>query len=187
MAITIWKNKEQEMLLRHLKENSHHKNNPCRFDKSDAPAIWQVENGEIYDESTEFKVLFLWHEGEDIHVSGTWSSGKPQAFVIQNHDDGPSSFHWVIDNLIRGLCLGNKIEDEAMKHFVEQDDGKIQYSLILSDKQLELLSNICHNYKDDYRGCKEEILQVMELEKSLVQQTGGAYAPDTTYNIKNPR
>lgn len=182
----IWKNTEQEVLLRHLKENSHHKNNPCRFNKSDAPAIWQVENGEIYDESAEFKVLFLWHEGEDIHVSGTWPSGKPQAFVIRNHDDGKTSFYWVIDNLIRSLCLGNKVE-EATKHFVEQDDGKMQYSLILSDKQLELLSNICHNFKDDNRGCKEEILPVMELEKSLVQQTGGAYAPDTTYDVKKTK
>ena len=191
MTTTIWKDTEQEVLLRYLKENCHHKNNPCRFDKSDAPTIWQVENGEIYDESPEFKVLFLWHEGEDIHVSGTWPSGKPQAFVIQNHDDGGTSVYWVTDRIIRHLCLEEKLE-ATKKQFVGQDeefqqDAELSHAVVLTDEQLELLSNICHDYQDSNRGCEACILPVMELEKSLVQQTGGAYAPDTTYDVKNSR
>ena len=60
------------------------------------------------------------------------------------------------------------------------------YKIILNEKDLELLSAICHEYKDIYRGCGEVLLPVMDLEKKLTAQTVGAYESDTTYDWKNP-
>ena len=59
-----------------------------------------------------------------------------------------------------------------------------KYTVTLSDEQLELISLICHEYKDVYRGDRYQIRPVMELEASLVGQTDEAYCPDTTYDLR---
>ena len=62
---------------------------------------------------------------------------------------------------------------------------KNRNEVILTHKQLELISLICHCYKDYHRGCTDEILEVMDFEKSLTNQTQGVYQADTTYDVKN--
>ena len=60
---------------------------------------------------------------------------------------------------------------------------KNKNKVILTHEQLELIADICHNYKDIYRGCPSLIKPVMELEANLVQQTCGEYEPDPTYDL----
>lgn len=59
------------------------------------------------------------------------------------------------------------------------------HEIFLSDEDLELLSDIFHEYKDGRRGEPEFIRPVMDLEKDLAIQTGGLYQADTTYDIKD--
>jgi len=61
--------------------------------------------------------------------------------------------------------------------------NKSKFIISLTEDQLELLSDICHSYKDYHRGIAEAVVPVMELESSLHTQTAGKYEPDTTYNI----
>lgn len=61
----------------------------------------------------------------------------------------------------------------------------MQHIVKLSDKELELISLICHEFKDTYRGCADAVKPVMFLELNLVVQTNGAYDPDPTYDIKD--
>ena len=63
--------------------------------------------------------------------------------------------------------------DRVRKHKVE-----------LTEEQLDLLSDICHGYKDCYRGCEAFVRPVMELEAELTKQTGGVYFSDSTYDIR---
>lgn len=58
------------------------------------------------------------------------------------------------------------------------------YKIELTERQLETLSDIFHNYKDIYRGCESVIRPAMKIEAAMVKQTGGMYYPDTTYDIK---
>ena len=58
------------------------------------------------------------------------------------------------------------------------------YQVTLDEEELQLISNICHNFKDCYRGCREEIIPVMAMEANIRIQTDGAYEPDPTYDIK---
>lgn len=54
----------------------------------------------------------------------------------------------------------------------------------LTDSELELLSDIFHDYKDTHREIKESVRKAMDLEKKITVITGGRYEPDTTYDIK---
>ena len=59
--------------------------------------------------------------------------------------------------------------------------------LTLTNKDLELISEVVHTYKDINRGNTEEILRVMDFEKELTAKTCGAYKADTTYNVNIKR
>ena len=54
----------------------------------------------------------------------------------------------------------------------------------LGAKQLETIADAFHSFKDFNRGDRERILAVMQVEKALAAQTGGAYRADTTYDVK---
>ena len=56
-------------------------------------------------------------------------------------------------------------------------------TITLTYDQLELISNICHDFKDFNRGDAYQIMPVMKLEEDLVKQTDGVYEPDTTYDM----
>lgn len=58
------------------------------------------------------------------------------------------------------------------------------YKVELTQEQLDLLSDICHDYKDGNRGSEYYIRPVMELEAELTRQTEGAYFSDSTYDIR---
>lgn len=93
---------------------------------------------------------------------------------------------------IRGyLCT--KPEDDKLFARAERAARNALESVLLEDNtscgpftkdELKIMSNVFHDYKDYNRGIKESILPVMELEKKLTELTGGAYEPDTTYDIK---
>lgn len=59
--------------------------------------------------------------------------------------------------------------------------------LTLTNKDLELISEVMHTYKDINRGNTEEILRVMDFEKELAKKTCDAYKADTTYNVNIKR
>ena len=59
--------------------------------------------------------------------------------------------------------------------------------LTLTNKDLELISEVMHSYKDHNRGNTEEVLRVMDFEKELTAKTCGAYEADTTYNVNIKR
>lgn len=59
------------------------------------------------------------------------------------------------------------------------------HEIFLSGEDLELLSDIFHDYKDYHRNNNEAVRPVMDLEKDLTIQTGGLYQADTTYDIKD--
>lgn len=59
------------------------------------------------------------------------------------------------------------------------------HTILLSNEDLELLSDIFHDYKDNHRNNNEAVRPVMNLEKDLTIQTGGLYQADTTYDIKD--
>ncbi len=59
--------------------------------------------------------------------------------------------------------------------------------LHLTDKQLETLRDIFHEYKDYNRHYRKDILQAMELEKIFFEISGGNYEADTTYDIKGSK
>ena len=58
------------------------------------------------------------------------------------------------------------------------------YTIKLTQKQLDTLSDIFHDFKDYNRGSEYSIIPAMEIEAVLTMQTGGAYFSDTTYDIK---
>lgn len=62
--------------------------------------------------------------------------------------------------------------------------GAGQNALGLSQEQLDLLSEIFHEYKDYNRGDRDRILPAMDLEADLNRLSGGRYIPDPTYDIK---
>lgn len=72
-----------------------------------------------------------------------------------------------------------KYMSERTFHSPEQD-----HAVTLSGTDLELLSDICHNYKDSFRESVDMIRPVMEFENKLAAQTNGAYEADTTYDIR---
>ena len=59
-----------------------------------------------------------------------------------------------------------------------------KYRVELTQKQLDTLSDALHDFKDYNRGCEMAIHPVMEIEAELTEQTKGAYASDSTYDIK---
>ena len=59
-----------------------------------------------------------------------------------------------------------------------------RYKVELTEEQLELLSDICHDFKDYNRGSEYYIRPVMELEAELTRQTDGAYEADSTYDLE---
>ncbi len=63
-------------------------------------------------------------------------------------------------------------------------DRIMKYKVELTEEQLDLLSDICHEYKDSNRGCEAFVRPVMELEAELTEQTGGVYFSDSTYDIR---
>lgn len=83
----------------------------------------------------------------------------------------------------------NELEDlinEAWS-YVRRSAGKAVLDVArieLTQEQLDLLSDICHGYKDSNRGCESFIRPVMELEAELTRQTKGAYFSDSTYDIR---
>lgn len=54
-----------------------------------------------------------------------------------------------------------------------------------TDNELSLISDIFHEYKDNHRGIKSDLLPVMEIEKKLSGLSGQRYTPDTTYDWKD--
>ena len=56
-----------------------------------------------------------------------------------------------------------------------------------TDNELSLISDIFHEYKDNHRGIKSDLLPVMEIEKKLSELSGQRYTPDTTYDWKDSR
>ncbi len=58
-----------------------------------------------------------------------------------------------------------------------------KYKIELTQEELNLLSEVFHTYKDEYRGCWDEVRNAMKVEKTLTFQTIGAYVSDTTYDI----
>lgn len=54
-----------------------------------------------------------------------------------------------------------------------------------TDEELSLISDIFHEYKDNHRGIKSDLLPAMEIEKKLSELSGQRYTPDTTYNWKD--
>lgn len=61
---------------------------------------------------------------------------------------------------------------------------KSNFTVELTDKQLETLAVIMHEFKDYNRGDKSMVLPAMEIEKELTEQTNGVYQADTSYDIK---
>ena len=59
------------------------------------------------------------------------------------------------------------------------------HTITLTDKDLVIISTICHEFKDVYRGEKEMLLPIMDFEKRIAEQTAGAYESDTTYDWKD--
>lgn len=60
-----------------------------------------------------------------------------------------------------------------------------EHKITLTATDLGLISSIFHEYKDIYRGCKEILLPVMNLEKKIMEQTAGIYEGDPTYDWKD--
>lgn len=58
------------------------------------------------------------------------------------------------------------------------------YEEPFTDNQLDTLRDILHEFKDYNRNDRERVLAAMDIEKKLAVITGGAYEPDTTYDIK---
>lgn len=56
-----------------------------------------------------------------------------------------------------------------------------------TDDELSLISDIFHEYKDNHRGIKSDLLPVMEIEKKLSELSGQRYTPDATYDWKDSR
>lgn len=54
-----------------------------------------------------------------------------------------------------------------------------------TDDELSLISDIFHEYKDNHRGIKSDLLPAMEIEKKLSELSGQRYTPDTTYDWKD--
>ena len=54
-----------------------------------------------------------------------------------------------------------------------------------TDNELSLISDIFHEYKDNHRGIKSDLLPVMEIEKKLSELSGQRYTSDTTYDWKD--
>lgn len=65
--------------------------------------------------------------------------------------------------------------------------AKDRHVIILTNEQLTLLSDICHEYKDIHRGEAKNIRPVMRLEKNITNQTAGVYEPDTAYDIQGDK
>lgn len=75
-------------------------------------------------------------------------------------------------------------ETKKVRYTVDQIVPKNNF-LVLDVKQLVLLSDIFHEYKDCNRGVTAKILNAMSLERLFEAQTHGVYCPDTTYDVKS--
>lgn len=58
------------------------------------------------------------------------------------------------------------------------------YTITLTEADLTLVSDICHDYKDGHRGDKSSLLPVMALEKNLTEQTERVYRADPAYDYR---
>lgn len=72
--------------------------------------------------------------------------------------------------------------DQQVKD-AERKNNRI-HGVVLTEFELETISEIFHEYKDAYRTTPEYLHKVMAIEKQLTEQTKGVYQADTTYDWK---
>lgn len=78
------------------------------------------------------------------------------------------------------------VEDAKFDRQVKDDTLKNirKHTVVFTEFELEMLSEIMHGYKDYNRGDSHSILSAMAVEKTLTEQTNGLYQADTTYDWK---
>ena len=118
---------------------------------------------------------------------------KPKGLSIRITHDGSGNYACKIFKGRRLLqtFAENYYEDEladlvneAWHHALTLLPENREYKVRLTKGALDTLADALHSFKDHNRGDREKILAVMRIEKTLTEQTGGTYEPDTTYNVK---